>query len=59
MRMSGGAWEGLAVGGASGLLPTWLVHFACIVAMLCRVAPPLVLQALNAMCFEPDHPPDG
>ena len=35
------------------------VHFACTVAMLCRVAPPLVLQALNAMCFEPDHPPDG
>ena len=35
------------------------VHVACTVAMLRRVAPPLVLQALNAMCFEPGHPPGG
>ena len=35
------------------------VHFACTVAMLCRVAPPLVLQALIAMCFEPGHHPGG
>ena len=35
------------------------VHVACTVAMLCRVAPPLVLQALNATCFEPGHPPGG
>ena len=35
------------------------VHFACTVAMLCRVAHPLVLQALNEMCLEPGHPPGG
>ena len=32
------------------------VHVACTVAMLCRVAHPLVLQALNEMCLEPGHP---
>ena len=35
------------------------VYVACTVAMLRRVAPPLVLQALIAMCFEPGHHPGG